>query len=70
MSLNEPSLSLNVKEEPLDLTSTRDNVAELKNLALFGVKQEPVLPEEESGGEQLRETSVASLTNMLDLMQI
>merc|ERR1712131_32482 len=43
VSPNEPSLSLSVKEEPLDLTSTRDNVAELKNLALFGVKQEPVL---------------------------
>ena len=69
MSLNESSLSLNVKEEPLDLNSTRDNVAELKNLALFGVKQEPVLPEEE-GGAQLGDTSVSTLSNLMDLMQI
>ena len=69
MSLNESSLSLNVKEEPLDLNSTRDNVAELKNLALFGVKQEPVLPEDE-GGAQLGDTSVSTLSNFMDLMQI
>ena len=45
VSLNEPFASPSVKEEPLDLNSTRDNVSKLRNLALFGVKQEPVLPE-------------------------
>ena len=44
-------------------------MAELKNLALFGVKQEPVLPEEE-GGAQLGDTSVSTLSNLMDLMQI